>query len=430
MVGTVYEVDSANTPQRLIAERQPAPGGSVYLTINALAQQVAEKSLRQALKGRSDGMGAVVVLDATDGDVVVLASEPCLDPNDWVGGFSSAQWKQALKAPGLPLLDKAIAGAYPPGSIFKAISACAALETTKLKTSDTAYCTGRIYVGRRREPFKCWYADKGGHGRVDFYSAIAKSCNIFFYDCVRRFGLDPDVIADYARRFGLGRTTGLGLAGEVAGQVPSPKYSINESGEPWRIGNSLNLVIGQDRLTVTPLQMTVMTAAVGNGGKLLTPNLVQRVRWPRWMQRPESVDLGGRAKTLDVRPETLAEVRRGMRLAVTDEHGTAKALRALPVTAAGKTGTAQHVPGKPTHAWFIAFAPYEKPRYAICVFVAGGGTGGEVAAPVARKVLLSLFGAPDPNDPVFKMARPMDPVTIARARHARIAAARAAEAGR
>jgi penicillin-binding protein 2 len=426
---TVYEVDSTNTPQRLMAERQPAPGAGVYLTLDALAQQVAEKSLRETLKGRSEGMGAAVVLDAQNGDVLVLATEPCLDPNDWVSGFTGAQWRRALKAPGLPLLDKAIAGAYPPGSIFKVISACAALETTKLKPSDTAYCTGKIYVGRRREPFRCWYADKGGHGVVDFYTAVAKSCNIFFYECVRRFGLDPDAIADYARRFGLGRTTGLGLSGEVPGIVPAPKFSINETGEPWRVGNSLNLVIGQDRLTVTPLQMCAVAAAVGNGGRLLTPNLVQRVRWPGWMQRQDTVEVGGRSRPVNVRPETVAEVRRGMRLAVTDEHGTAKVLRSLPVTSAGKTGSAQHVPGQTTHAWFIAFAPYDEPRYAICVFVAGGGTGGEVAAPIAKKVLQALVGGYDPADPIFKMARPMDPVTVAQQRKARIVAAKAAEAG-
>jgi penicillin-binding protein 2 len=425
---TVYEVDSTNTPQRLIAERAPVPGAGVYLTLDALAQQVAEKALREALRGRSEGMGAAVVMDARNGDVLVLATEPCLDPNDWVSGFSGAQWRRALKQPGLPLLDKAIAGAYPPGSVFKVISACAALETTKLTTRDTAFCTGKIYVGRRREPFRCWYADKGGHGVVDFQSAIAKSCNIFFYQTVLRFGLDPDVIADYARRFGLGRTTGLGLAGEVAGIVPAPKFSINETGEPWRVGNSLNLVIGQDRLTVTPLQMCAVVAAVANGGRLPTPSLVQRVRWPGWMQRPDTVALGGLSRAVNVRPETLAEVRRGMRLAVTDEHGTAKALRSLPVSSAGKTGSAQHVPGQTTHAWFIAFAPYDEPRYAVCVFVAGGGTGGEVAAPIAKRVLQALVGGYDPADPIFKMARPLDPVTVAQQRRARVAAAEAAEA--
>ena len=421
---TVYEVDSTNTPQRLIGERPSVPGADVFLTLDAHVQSVAEKALRTALHGQDNGMGAAVVLDVTNGDVVCLASVPCMDPNDWVSGITPAQWKLANASKGLPLLDKAFAGTYPPGSIFKVISSCAAIETTKVKAGSTAYCTGRIYVGRRHEPFKCWYADQGGHKTVNFLSAIAYSCNIFFYDCVLRFGLQPDAIADYSRRFGLGKITGLGLVGEVAGEVPSPKFSINETGQPWRTGNTLNFVIGQDRLTVTPLQMASVCASVANGGKLLKPNLVNRIRWPEWMHRKDTIYEPEAATQIKVKPETLDLVRRGMRLAVTDEHGTAKLLRTLSVACAGKTGSAQHRPGKPTHAWFIAFAPYDKPRYAVCVFVAKSGTGGEVAAPVAAKILRTLFEEYDANDPAFVMPKYMDPQTIAAQRRARIIAAR------
>lgn len=423
-----YEVDATGSPQRLIAEREAVPGAQVYLTLDAQAQYVAERSLREAFKGRSDAMGAVVVLDARNGDVVTLASEPCLDPNDWVAGLRREQWQVAQSSKGLPLLNKALGGAFPPGSVFKVISVCAALETTNVRPETTAYCTGRIYVGRRREPFKCWTSDRGGHGVVDLLSAIAKSCNIFFYDCVLRNNLDPDAIADYARRFGLGETTGLGLRGEVAGQVPAPKFSINDTGQPWRIGNSLNFVIGQDRLTVTPLQMAVVAAALANGGKLPTPNLVKRIRWPSYLHRQDTINLLGKMRPLRVKPETLQTVREGMRLAVTDDHGTAHFLRDLPIPAAGKTGSAQHVRDQPTHAWFIGYAPTSpepgQAQYAICVLVAGGGTGGEVAVPIADRVFRALFGLYKPEDPLYQLPAPMDPAQVVAARRQRITEAR------
>lgn len=421
----VYEVDASGTPQRLIAQRDPVPGASVYLTLDAQVQYVAERALREAIGGRPDGMGAAVVMDVQTGEILALASHPCMDPNDWVSGLSPEQWKMALADKALPLLNKAIGGAYPPGSVFKVISVCAAMETAGVKPSSGAYCTGKIYIGRRREPFRCWAAHQGGHGAVNLYDAIARSCNIFFYDCVLEHGLDPDNLADYARRFGLGETTGLGLPGEVAGEVPAPKFSFSSTGQPWRLGNSLNFVIGQDRLTVTPLQMCVVCAAIASGGRLITPNLIKRVRWPAYMHRKDTVHILGSYRPLKVQPETLAVVRRGMRLAVTDPRGTAHLLNGLPFTSAGKTGSAQHRPGQPTHAWFICFAPYESPRYALCVFVAGGGAGGEVAAPVAARLLRVLFGEYDREDPCYALPAPMDAQTLARQRAERVAAAKA-----
>jgi penicillin-binding protein 2 len=264
---------------------------------------------------------------------------------------------------------------------------------------------------------------------VDLLQAIAKSCNIFFYDCVLRFNLDPDMIAEYARRFGLGETTGIGLRGEVAGQVPAPKFSINDTGQPWRIGNSLNFVIGQDRLTVTPLQMSVIAAALANGGKLPTPNLIKRIRWPGYLHRPDTANLLGKMRPLRVKPETLQTVQQGMRMAVTDDHGTAHFLRDLPIPSAGKTGSAQHVKDEPTHAWFIGYAPTNpepgQEQYAICVLVAGGGTGGEVAVPIADRVLRALFTQYKPDDPLYQLPAPMDPAQVAAARHQHIIDARA-----
>ncbi len=422
----VYEVDATGTPQRLLAERPPVPGATVALTLDAQWQFVAQKALREAIALKPGGSGAVVVMDVRNGDVLVLASEPCLDPNDWVGGMSGPLWEQARLSPGLPLINKAIAGRYPPGSVFKAVSVCAAYETAHVTESSTSFCSGRITVGRRHETFKCWMAGRGGHGSVDLLHAIAWSCNIFFYDCVLSRGLQAEQIARYSRDFGLGEPTGIGLPGEASGNVPSPEFSVNDTGHPWQTGNSLNFVIGQDRLTVTPLQMCAVAAAVANGGDLYKPNLIRQIRWPAYLHRPDTINTVGKGRRLRVRPQTLAMVRRGMRLAVTDNHGTAHYLRTFAFTSAGKTGSAQHTGGEKTHAWYIGFAPAEAPRYAIAVFLAEGGTGGENAVPVGARVLSAIFGQYITGNPLFTLPPPMEPEQVADQRRLRLALAQKA----
>lgn len=416
---TVYEVDATGALQRLIAERRSRRGAEVHVTLDARVQHVAEQALREAIGGRADGMGAAVVLDVNTGDVVVLASEPSVDLNDWVGGLSAAQWERIQQDRGLPLLNKALR-AYPPGSVFKVVSVCAAMETTGARPTSSAHCKGRITVGRRHETFRCWAAARGGHGTVNLVQAIARSCNIFFYDCVMRFNLHGTDIARYARRFGLGETTGLGLRGEAAGQVPDPEFD-----RPWRLGNSLNYVIGQDRLTTTPLQMAVVCAAIANGGTLVTPRIIRRIAWPGYLRGQAPEQIPPEARALEAKKETVEVVRRGMRTAVSGEHGTAGGLRALGISAAGKTGSAQYHPRHATHAWFIGFAPYDNPRYALCVFVGGGGTGAEVAVPIAARIFRALFDLHEPDDPAFALPPPMDPATAASKRRERIAAARA-----
>lgn len=416
---TVYEVDATGALQRLIAERPPLRGAEVHLTLDARVQHVAEQALKEAVGGRSDGMGAAVVLDVNTGEVLALVSEPSVDLNDWVGGLTTGQWERIQQDKGLPLLNKALR-AYPPGSVFKVVSVCAAMGTTGVRPTSSAHCKGRITVGRRHETFRCWAADRGGHGTVNLVQAIARSCNIFFYDCVMRFNLDATDIARYARRFGLGETTGLGLRGEAAGRVPDPEFD-----RPWRLGNSLNYVIGQDRLTTTPLQMAVVCAAIANGGTVVQPGIIKRIVWPAYLRGRAPDQLSRTTRPLDVESQTVEVVRRGMRMAVTGDRGTAGGLRELGISAAGKTGSAQHHPRHPTHAWFIGFAPYDNPRYALCVFVGGGGTGGEVAVPIAGRIFRALFGLYDPDDPTFAVPAPMDPATAGAKRRERIAAARA-----
>ncbi|MHB8997277.1 MAG: penicillin-binding protein 2 [Armatimonadota bacterium] len=384
---TIHEVDSALTPVRLIQQREPVLGASVYLTLDVKAQQAAEEGLRAALRGHSNRTGAAVVVDVTDGSILAMASLPGFDPNDWVKRIPAAQWKRLMADPRTPLQNKATCGLYPPASTFKLISMSAALDTLKCRPEKTFVCSGFIKEGPQR--FKCW---KAGHGRLTFRGALAESCDVYFYQLIRAMGVTSDDLSNYAREFGLGEDTGLDLPEEVAGLVPNREWKRRVQRQPWWNGDSLNMVIGQGATQATPLQMALVCAAVANGGSLLEPHLLKQIVWPEHLGLPPQVQGRKVRRQVNVRPETLQIVREGMRLAVNGERATAGAVDNLLVPVAAKTGTAQHRIGRPPHAWFVAFAPYDKPKYAIAVFVSEGEGGGATAGPVARRILEALYG--------------------------------------
>lgn len=384
---TVYEVDAGLKPVRLIEHRLPVVGASLHLCLDAVAQKAAEDGLRAALAGRPNRTGAAVVMNVNDGSIVVMASEPAFDPNDWVGRMSPKLWQRLSQDPRKPLLNKATAGGYPPASTFKLVSMSAALDLAKATPKTRYHCSGQITEGPRR--FKCWKLN--GHGTLDFPEALANSCDVYFYELVRKSGVTVSDLDEYARMFGLGEKTRLDLPEEIAGLVPNAQWKQTSYGERWWTGDSLNMVIGQGWTTVTPLQMVRVCAAVANGGFLLRPHVVSRIDWPEHFGFSGPTVLTRVVDgTLSVQLGTLRAVRDGMRLAVLN--GTGGALRDFPVAVAGKTGSAQHLRGRPPHAWFICFAPYQNPKYAVAVFVAEGGHGGSTAAPIARRILAALFG--------------------------------------
>ncbi len=200
-------------------------------------------------------------------------------------------------------------------------------------------------------------------------------------------------LARYARLFSLGAATGIDIPGEEEGLVPDEEWKQTIERDSWLTGDTVNMVIGQGWLKATPLQMAVATAAVANGGKVRTPRVVRKIHWPQWLGGQMQVIEKPPARQIELEQETLEKVRRGMRLAVTRPHGTARVLNGLGVKAAGKTGSAQHLRDRPTHAWFVCFAPYDHPRYAVAVFVWEGGGGGATAAPIARRILAAAFGS-------------------------------------
>ncbi|MCX7599442.1 MAG: penicillin-binding protein 2 [Armatimonadetes bacterium] len=386
---TVLDVNVRGEPVRVIASREPAPGASLYLTIDAVAQRVAEEAMEEALKRGPGRGGAVVAVDVGTGEVLVLCSKPSFDPNAWVTGLGAGEWERVANDPRTPLLNRAIGGAYPPGSTFKMISSVAAFETLRLAPSTSFRCAGRITVGWRHAVYGCWRS--GGHGTVDFWRGMAESCDVYFYELVRQLGLTADSLAFWARQFGFGQPAGVALPGEAEGLVPDPAWRRLVMHESWRLGDTLNMVIGQGYLAVTPLQMAMATATIANGGKLYQPLIVRKVLWPSWTGLPPRVARPILVRTIPVSPATLEKVRRSMREAVTSQRGTSRVMQGLGVSVAGKTGSAEHRPGCPTHAWYACFAPYEKPRYAVVVLVESGGHGGAVAAPIARRVVAALF---------------------------------------
>lgn len=389
---TVVEVDVRVQPVRVISFRQSIPGASVYLMLDARVQQAAETALADMLKERGRS-GAVVVLEVNTGGVVAMCSRPSFDPNKWVSGFKPEEWTALQTDPRTPLLNTAVAGVYPPASTFKIISALAALESVRLDTNAQFACGGRIGVGHPPTIYRCWLPS--GHGYVGFWRGVAESCDVYFYELVRKARLSPEALAYWARQLGLGRTTDCGLAGEAEGLVPTPDWKLTLLHERWRLGDTLNMVIGQGYLSATPLQMAVATAAVANGGRVYRPLLVRKIHWPQWMGRPPRIIEPQLVRDVGAQAESIEKVRRGMRLAVTSPKGTAHGLAGLPVPCAGKTGSAQHRPDRPTHAWFVCFAPYDRPEYVVAVFVDSGGHGGSTAVPIARKVLTALFGIED-----------------------------------
>ncbi len=385
----LYEVNASGMPVREIDSRLPDPGATVYLALDTELQRVAEQALERAIAG-SNRTAAAVMMDVRTGEILVLASKPSLDANIWAGPIPPEKWERIHNDPRRPMRNTAIAGEYPPGSVFKIISATAAWQTTDLQENTTFTCDGAITVGRHHQRFECW--KHSGHGLVSFYKGMAQSCDVYFYQTVLKAGLSSDSIARYARLFGLGSVTGIDIPGEEEGHVPDREWKATVERDSWLTGDTLNMVIGQGWLTVTPLQMVVATAAVANGGKVLQPRVVHKIQWPGWLGGGVEVLEPRVVRRLELAPETLARVRKGMRLAVTRPHGTAQAVGNLGVAVAGKTGSAQHRQDRPTHAWFVCFAPYRQPKYAVAVFVWEGEHGGTTAAPIARRILAAAFG--------------------------------------
>jgi len=361
--GRLIRVDASGFKHDETGEREPVSGDDVHLTLDLGIQSIAENVL-------SNQPGAVVVLDARNGDVLALASAPTFDVESLK---SRPAWQRVVSNPNRPLLNRAIGGRYPPGSTFKPLIAIAGLQYKRTTPSTEVNCPGYYKVGNR--PIKCW--SKRGHGVLSLRKAIEQSCNPFFCDLGMR--CEYQRVFHMADSVGFGHKTGIELRGESPGLLPGPEWKRRVMRDGWRSGDTCNVSIGQGALLATPLQMAMFAAAIGNGGHIYRPRLVN-----------QGIAHGDLVNRMDWSPETLRVIRGGMHDVIEAPTGTGKRARIDGVAMAGKTGTAQYGQGL-KHAWMILFAPYESPRYAVAIVMENAVSGGITAAPRLRHLMQEIF---------------------------------------
>ncbi len=371
-------VDASGFMSGVMQETDPVPGRDLVLALDARIQAMAENAL-------AGERGAVVVLDPRTGDVLAMASSPAFDPNLFVQGISKDQWAQ-LNADDeeVPLLNRAIASFYPPGSIFKPIVAIAGLENHLWDPDAVVNCPGYFEMGNFR--IGCWNVN--GHGPIALRKGIEQSCNAYFCTLGRTIGWAP--IFHMAQALGLGRPTGIELDGEFKGLLPDAAWKKAQFKDEWRDGDTANASIGQGFLGVTPLQMAAVCSAIANGGRLYRPRLVLGLRPPGGTLEPAAPEL---VRELNWSERTRSVVRGGMRDVVNAPSGTGKHARLDDVVVAAKTGTAEvgrKGEGK-KHVWMMAFAPFDSPRYAVAMVVEEGVSGGSTVGPRIGKLLDGIF---------------------------------------
>lgn len=367
----VIEVNALGRELRLIRQRAPIVGKDVHLSIDIGIQMAIEHSF-------GEKAGALIAMNPESGEVLALESFPSFDPNVFARGISGSEWKSLMESKKKPMLNRVLQSQYPPGSTFKIVTAIAALEEGVVDPAMRVTCTGGLSHGGRT--FGCW--KKGGHGAMDMHSALVHSCDVYFYEIGKRLGIDK--IHKYAVAFGIGKETGLGLVKERPGLMPNTEWKREKRKSPWYLGDTFISSIGQGAVTTTPIQMAQVMAAVANEGKIYQPTLIKGDYSP--------------VATVELKPDTVRRIRAALHDVVAG--GTGKNAMSSLVPVGGKTGTVQVV-GKSSgltgekymdHAWFVAFAPTDRPEIALAVFVEHGGGGGAVAAPIAKAAIDAYFG--------------------------------------
>jgi penicillin-binding protein 2 len=381
-----------------LSRQEPVPGDDLVLSLDLDLQQVLDRALDRTQAG------AAVVVDVETGRILALGSRPGYDPNVLSGHLSRTEDQRLANDPRRPRIDKVLRENYFPGSTFKIVPALAALADGMVDPSEKITCGGGYRFGKRM--FHCMEV----HGRVDLYDAIVRSCNSYFYRLGEKIGMDR--MAHAAKELGLGEPSGLGLNGEVSGFVPTTEF-YKHTREGFHPGSTLNMAIGQGSVKVTLLQLAMAYAAVANGGRLMVPQITERMETAATGQAIERFPPRVRQQ-LPLRPEHLALIRRALAGVVGDPEGTAYATRLYDLEVAGKTGTAQvrkikqrgrdHivVDGEwdPTkdHAWFVGFAPAHRPRIVAAAIVEHGGLGAKAAAPIVMHVLRGYFDKVAPEE--------------------------------
>ncbi len=384
--GRQVEVNANGQVVRVLETVSAEPGHNIHLTIDQELQLKAESLLTSVA-------GAAVVVEAGSGRVLALASSPAFNQSAFIDGMTRAQWHSLISNPQRPLENKAIQGEYPPGSTYKIITALSGLEEGVISEKSTFECPGFFRFGNR--VYRCW--KKWGHGKVDVVRALTESCDVFFYQVGLMLGVDR--LAWYAKAAGLGSPTGIALQQESRGLVPTAAWKKRRTGIAWQEGETLSVAIGQGFDLATPLQMAILTAAVANGGTRYAPLILDSIRSAAGalLAQNQPIVKG----KLPVSQKNLEIVRRGLREAVRNKRGTAHRIDIEELQISGKTGTSQVFSRKgdesiaeddiadhlKSHAWFVAYAPSDKPQVAVAVIVEHGEHGSSTAAPIAQELI-------------------------------------------
>ena len=407
--------------EKLYEKRLRGRGGNLKLEVNAIGRVMKEIERVDGISGEridlsidarlqtkayelfGEESGAAVMLDVNSGEILAFVSVPAYDPNSLTQGLSTKEWNELNKNERKPLMNKALAGQYSPGSTFKMIVALAALESGVITPQTRSFCAGRMFLGDHA--FHCW--KHIGHGYLDVVQALQHSCDIFFYETAQKLGINK--IAEMARRFGLWQKINVGLENEKEGLIPDTEWKRRRFGEPWQQGESLISGIGQGYILTTPIQLATMTARIANGGYEVVPTFTKREK-----------DAPLNFKKMPINSSYISLVKQGMYDVVNAPGGTALGAKFdfQGMRMAGKTGTTQvrritmkerqtgiikqeDLPWKyRNHALFVGYAPHDNPRYAVAVLVEHGRGGSAVAAPIGSKLLLEALKLDATSQPV------------------------------
>lgn len=378
------EVDAAGHPVRYITGEEVVSGQNIRLTIDAKLQKAAEDAVEAQVE-ELNGMGvsptgaSVIAVDPNTGAVLAMVSWPTYDPNMFSRGIKSSEWNYIINNKNHPLQDRAVSSMYAPGSIFKVITAATALESKVMMPDEKIYDNGKHWIIDKRN------AEGEAFGWIDFYDAMAKSDNVYFYEMGRRTGIDR--LSKMAGEFGLGKKTGIDLDGESEGNVASEEYKLKVFHQDWYLGETFDASIGQSYTLTTPIQMAMVYSAIANGGVRYKPYVVSRIDnldgTPMKIFAP--VNLG----SIPVSKTNLGYISEALRKVMTKEGTGGFIFNNYPIPIAGKSGTAETNGGE--NGWFIAYAPFDKPEIVVVAIFEHSGFGSQSAAPVVKKMMDAYF---------------------------------------
>lgn len=389
----VVEVDAQGKKLRSLRRIDPMPGSNIFLSVDASLQKIAYEALKKNIEKVGSCCGSLIAEDPKSGEILTLVSIPSFDSNTFNDPQKASDTENYFSDSSSPLLNRSIAGTYPPGSTFKIVTALAGLSSGQITATTQIEDTGVVYLGSFS--FANWYFSEYGkkEGMVDVVKAIQRSNDIFFYRVGERVGVDK--LSQVAKKMGLGKKLGIDIPGEVDGLIPDDNWKRKNTGEGWYPGDSLHMAIGQGFILVTPLQILAETSFIADGGRLIQPHLVTKITSSKGeviqtiKYEPIIHDLFS--------PADIDTVRKGLEL-VPKSGGTAWPFFNFSIPTAGKTGTAEFGDHKGrTHAWYTSYAPAQNPQVAMTVLIEGGGEGSNASAPVAKEIYRWFF-SPDKNN--------------------------------